>query len=172
MISAHLVKARLLDLFEDRPGAMQVARVYGVPQKPADVQGDDPLFKTGVGFEDVSGEFVISEFCGPDEVTYDEEYTLPLIIQCIARNTDATFFLVEQRLADVAYQFTRVLQDPQLGMTSGAGTLDDRFSRLRVTMENVESLAGWQKVGQTHLAAGRMTIDLLVEATIKGDTAL
>lgn len=171
MISAHLVKARLLELFEARPGAMQAARVYGVPLKPVDVQGDDPLFKSGVGFEDPLGEFVINEMCGPDEITYDEEYTLPLILQCIGRNTDATFFEVEKRLSDMAYQFTRVLQDPQLGLVSG-GLLDNRFSRLRVTMQGVESLAGWQKVSQTHMAAGRMTIDLLVEATIKGDTAL
>ena len=171
MISAHLVKARLLELFEARPGAMRTARVYGVPLKPTDVQGDDPLFKTGVGFDDPAGEFIINEFCGPDEVTYDEEYVLPLIVQCIARNTDAGFFEVEQRVADVVYQFSRVLQDAQLGLTTGAGTLDARFSRLRVTMEGAESLAGWQKVGQTQLAAARIAIDLRVEATIKGATA-
>lgn len=171
MISAHIVKARLLELYQARPGAAGVALVYGVPESPEDVSGDDPLFKLAVGFEDPIGEFTISELCGPDSIEYDETYTLPCVVQAIARTRDAGFYDVEEQVAAIVYQLTRVLQDPQLGLLDGS-TLDSRLSRLRVTMSDTDSLAGWHKVGSTRLAAGRTMINLEVEALVKGDAQL
>lgn len=165
MITVPYVKRRVLELIGAQKGTQGVALLYGHPEAAADTAGDDTLYRQMITFNDPDGGYDISEMCGPGVVTYDEDYSIELVVQVIARTRDTKFYDVEQQRAHLVHAVTRALQEPDLGHTA---TDDDRFTNLRVTLGTAIGVSGWLVGSGSNLAATRAVIDLDVAAVITG----
>lgn len=163
MISQPYVKGRLVDLLELRPEFGSVSLLYGKPETEAELSGSDALVRQSVMFDDPSGELEVDEMCGPGVQEYRERYDLDVVVQVMARNRDAGFVYVEDRLATLLWGLVQAVQTASLGFVT---TDDTRFDQIYVHLSDVEQVSGWAVAGGSNVAAGRAVVTLNVEAKV------
>ena len=163
MISQPYVKGRLIELLELRPEFGSVSLLYGKPETEADLSGSDPLLRQSLMFDDPAGELAVDEMCGPGVQEYREAWSVDVIIQVMARNRDATFVVVEDRLSTLQWSLVQAVQTASLGFVTAD---DTRFDQVYVELGDVEQLSGWAVAGGSNVAAGRVVVALNVEAKV------
>lgn len=166
MITLPFVKRSVVELLTGRDEFQSVAVNYGPPELSGDVAGDNPLVAQHTEFGDPDGDLQIDEHCGPGVQEYFERYTLPLTIEVVARNRDATPEFVDDNRAQLVWETVQALQDPTLGHTV---TKDDRLSQLICHAAAEETESGWLIRNGSNLYAARTTITLAVEAKVQNE---
>jgi hypothetical protein len=166
MISAPWVRTRLLELMADRVEFDEVSTLYGWPTSDADLAGTDPDVRLAVMFEAPVGELVVDEMCGPTVQEYRELYTMPIVVQALARNTGASQYDVDDRKATLLWALTRAVQDATLGFVSSD---DARFDQIYVVLGGAEGSSGPLETQGSLLAATLTRVELSVEAKIAGE---